>query len=206
MSFDRSTHALASICLVICVASIPTGCADTPLATDTGLGVEAPAQPQPQPSGGVDEDAILSRLSKFRSSPDFVRINQNPYPSALDPEKMVNVYVSVEGWEAFAGIAPEEDGSGLEVPEGTLIVREIQQPIGVVTTLTLMYKGPPGYNPDLNDFWFGVTDPYRTPLVEDGLRMVGELQDCYGCHLARPDDGHLFGVPFDNRSNYQAPE
>lgn len=197
MYFNRSTHPLRWF--AVCLLHVCTGCSDTPTDfTDIGLDSQAPAAVYT----AFDEDEILASLARFRSSADFVRVNQNPYPSALDPDKLVNLYVSAGSHEAYARIAPETAGSGSDVPEGTLIVREIQQPIGVVTSLTLMYKGPPGYNPALNDFWFGVTDPFRTPVEEDGLRMTGEIEDCYGCHLARPDDGYLFGVPADNRASH----
>ena len=193
----RSAVTVPLWCVAALVASVHTGCSDTPLDAETGFESQAP----PLASGELDEDAILASLARFRSSPDFVRVNGNPYPSALDPEKLVNLYVSTGSHEAYARIAPESAGSESDVPEGTLIVREIQQPIGQVTSLTLMYKGPPGYNPALNDFWFGVTDPFRTPVEEDGLRMVGEIEDCYGCHLARSEDGYLFGVPATNRAS-----
>jgi hypothetical protein len=94
---------------------------------------------------------------------------------------------------------PERKGSGVVVRPGTLLIREVLGPRGEVAKLTLIVKGPPGYNPDLADFWFGVTDPDGTPVVDNGVKQLGKLTECYSCHLARATDGYLFGVPLDDR-------
>jgi hypothetical protein len=80
------------------------------------------------------------------------------------------------------------------------------EPSGAVKSLTLMYKGPPGYNPDLNDFWFGVTDPQGVPVQENGKAKLGRLEECYSCHLGRSNDGYLFGVPADVRPDVTPPD
>jgi hypothetical protein len=78
-------------------------------------------------------------------------------------------------------------------------VRQVLEPDGGVAKLTLMVKGPPGYNPDLGDWWFGETDPSGTPLTSDAGVLMGRLSQCYSCHLTRNDDGYLFGVPSSDR-------
>jgi len=154
----------------------------------------------------VDETAILSTLKTFRSSPGFAKLNAEAYLTDLGTGALINVHVSMNGFASYASIVPEATGSGVEVPEGTLIVREVKDASGTVKSLTLMYKGPKGYNPDLDDFWFGVTDPDGTPVQQDGQAKVGKLAECYGCHLARSDDGYLFGVPAANRPGADPPE
>ncbi len=153
----------------------------------------------------VDDYAILSTLSTFRSSPAFVHVNGESYATALGTGALIDVYVSANGFAPYASIVAEADGSLAEVPEGTVIVREVKEPSGAVKSLTLMYKGPPGYNPELNDFWFGVTDPAGVPVLQDGQPRTGRLADCYGCHLTRVRDGHLFGVPGANRPGSEPP-
>jgi uncharacterized membrane protein YgcG len=148
----------------------------------------------------VDEAAIMSTLGGHRDSPAFVRLNDAPYPTALGTGADINVYVSTNGYAAYASITPEVTGSGVTVPEGTLIVREVLEPSGAIKTLTLMYKGPKGYNPDLGDFWFGVTDPAGKPVPDPaGAPKIGRLAECYSCHTPRASDGWLFGVPADVR-------
>jgi len=63
-----------------------------------------------------------------------------------------------------------------------------------------MYKGPAGYNPDLGDYWFGVTDVRGVPLTDDqGRQRVGRMTECYSCHADRAEDDDLFGVPAIHR-------
>lgn len=76
-----------------------------------------------------------------------------------------------------------------------MIVREVLDANGEVAKLTMMAKGPPGYDPTLGAWWFGVTDPNGRPLVQDGQLLVGRLTQCHECHSERADDDFLFGVP-----------
>jgi hypothetical protein len=155
----------------------------------------------------VDEQAILSSLVDFRESPAFVPVNQNVYESALGTGAAINVFVAAHAFDSYSQIDADASGSGATVPEDTLLIREVlDKPGGKVTTLTLMYKGPPGYNPDLADFWFGVTDPEGAAIEEDGARKTGRLQECYSCHLSRAEDGYLFGVPASNRPDVTPPD
>ncbi len=151
----------------------------------------------PEPGVSVDEQSILSAVRTFQASSRFVRLNQAAYATSLASGALINVYLSGDGSGAYAAVTPEVEGSGVALPEGTLIVREV---LGAgASTLTLMYKGAPGYNPELGDYWFGVTDIRGEPVVADGELRLGRLDDCYSCHLERPDDDFLFGVPATHR-------
>jgi hypothetical protein len=158
-----------------------------------------PAPPEAGADLGISEDAILTAVRTMEGSAAFAPMNGAAYVTALPSAALINVYVSDEGHDRYAAIAPERAGSGAVVPEGTLIVREVLGDDDAVATITLMYKGAPGYNPDLGDYWFGVTDPSGTPVAVDGVPQVGRLEACYGCHLDRPDDDFLFGVPAAQR-------
>jgi hypothetical protein len=168
------------------------------LAVLLGASACYPAPPEAADLG-TSEDAILTAVRTMEGSETFAAMNGAAYVTALPSAAFINVFVSAEGHDGYAAIAPEREGSGSSVPEGTLIVREVLDADGAVATLTLMYKGAPGYNPDLGDFWFGVTNPAGEPAVEDGVVQLGRLEACYGCHLDRPDDDFLFGVPVVHR-------
>jgi hypothetical protein len=161
------------------------------------------------PGGGgvsVDESAIMSALSGHRESPAFVRLNDAPYATALGTGASINVYVSANGYVPYASITPDKTGSGAILPEGTLILREVLEPNGAIKTLTLMYKGPKGYNPDLGDFWFGVTDVAGKPALDtNNVAKLGRLAECYSCHTPRANDGYLFGVPASVRPQVATP-
>ena len=142
----------------------------------------------------------MSTLGGHRDSPAFVRLNDAPYPTALGTGADINVYVSTNGYVPYATITPDTSGSNVVVPEGTLIVREVLEPSGAIKTLTLLYKGPKGYNPELGDFWFGVTDSAGKPVLDTaGAPKTGRLSECFSCHIPRATDGYLFGVPADVR-------
>jgi hypothetical protein len=106
----------------------------------------------------------------------------------------VNVWVTAADYASYTRISPDQSGSGASLAPGAMVVREVLGPDGAVAKLTLMMKGPPGYNPTVGDFWFGVTDPAGTPIVDNGVAQVGLLSQCFGCHVARASDGNLFGV------------
>ncbi len=160
----------------------------------TACGTEIPSSSNASVS--VDEAAIMSVLGHHRDSPAFVRLNDAPYPTALGTGANINVYVSANGYVPYASITPEATGSGVTLPVGTMILREVLEPTGAIKTLTLMYKGPKGFNPDLGDFWFGVTDASGRPVLDpSNVAKIGRLTECYGCHTPRAGDGYLFGVP-----------
>jgi hypothetical protein len=171
----RHGRTLLSLAVAVAVAVPAGGC----LVPD----------PEPLASAEIDESSLLSMLPIYDGSPAFTRLNEEPYLTALPSGAALNVWVSSNAFAAYGGIAPETVGSGIEAPEGTMIVREVLDGAGAIETLTLMYKGPQGYNPEVGDYWFGVTDPDGKPI------KMGKLEECYGCHQERAADGYLFGVP-----------
>jgi hypothetical protein len=121
------------------------------------------------------------------------RINAKPYVSAVGTFD-IDVFVAGDIGD-FRKIHPETTGSGVTVTIGTVIVRSVLDAGGNVSKLTLMAKGPPGYDPTIGDWWFGETDATGTPLVDGGVVQVGRLTACHTCHLPRATDDFLFGVP-----------
>ncbi len=153
-------------------------------------------------SGGVDSVAVLESIARngYATSPAFTRVTGAPYASAAAAGTMVSEWVSTFAREAYLAISPGVVGSGATVPPGTTIVRAVLDDDGGVGKLTVMVKGPPGYNGDLGDWWFAVTDPDGLPLDTDAGAEMGKLSACYSCHVPRSNDGYLFGVPLDDRS------
>jgi hypothetical protein len=148
------------------------------------------------PGEVVNPDAFLAELGGYHTSSDFAPASARPFASELDPFPEVQLWVSAEAAAAYARIAPDQDGSGVVLPPGTIIVREVLGADGGVAKLTVMGKGPPGYNPAIGDWWFAVTAPDGTPLAaDDGTPLVGRLEKCVMCHEDRAADDHLFGVP-----------
>lgn len=136
------------------------------------------------------DSAVVDELDDYR---DFSQINRSAYSSTLGTFK-INVFTS-NAKRDYKRIHPEATNTQIELPPGTIIVREVLDSDGEVAKLTLMTKGEPGYDPRIGDWWFGVTDPDGEPLFENGRLQLGRLEECHGCHLPRAADDYLFGVP-----------
>jgi len=161
----------------------------------------AASAPQASPAPDLDESATLARIanSAYRFSPQFVPINRESYESIAASGTRVNVWVSAGDAPSYERISPDRSGSRVNLTPGAVIVREVIQQ-GVTVKLTVIVKGPSGYNPDIGDMWFAVTEPNGTPLVQNGVPVMGRLAQCATCHSLRWEDGFLFGVPRDRRA------
>jgi hypothetical protein len=153
-----------------------------------------------------DEAAVLADVAHgaFRTNTDFTEVNAQAYTSGLSATSKINVWVNKIGAADYEGIEPEVSNSHHTVAPGTVIVREVFDMTGTVTKLTLMVKGPVGYNSTVGDFWFGVTSPDGTPMMDNGEQQMGKLTACFSCHQTRAGDGFLFGVPMAMRHSTAA--
>jgi hypothetical protein len=147
-------------------------------------------------AGLVDTTAVLDSISNaaYRTDGTFKLMNPRPYASAVSGVANINIWVSASSYNDYARIDPAVTGSGATVKPGTTLVREVVDDTGTTDTLTVIVKGPSGYNPSVGDLWFAVTDPLGTPMSESGNPMMGQLTQCFSCHEGRSKDGYLFGV------------
>lgn len=162
---------------------------------DEAGGSVTDAAPTPEPHRMDMVDMQMLDVSSHVAT--FKKINTKPYASTLGTFN-IDDFVSQDSRD-FEKIHPESTGSHVVMPVGTLIVRQVLDANGAVTKVTLMGKGPAGYDPTLGDWWFGVTDPSGTPLSDDTGMQVGRLTQCHGCHIPRAEDDYLFGVPKEDQ-------
>ncbi|HXX69537.1 MAG TPA: hypothetical protein VEK07_20300 [Polyangiaceae bacterium] len=163
-----------------------------------------------EPSIIVDAQAALSQIANqaYTKSPAFTQAS-TLYPSTKDPVDIIE-WVSADAAAAYAQIAPDVDAADVSLPTGSIVVRAVYALAdagsdGAVQYLTVLVKGPPGTNPIVGDWWFGVTDPDGNPLLlpdggpEVGFPMTGT---CESCHNARGSSvDYLFGVPASDRAS-----
>lgn len=143
--------------------------------------------------GDVTSDPDAAMLADVGGYHAMQRIDTRPFASAIAPVD-VNCYAAGDV-ATYREIHPEQDGRGVHVAVGTVIVREVLDDNGKVEKLTVMAKQGAGYDTSLGDWWFGVTDPQGFPLRDDGGNaMLGRLTECHGCHEPRAADDFLFGV------------
>jgi hypothetical protein len=144
--------------------------------------------------GSVDDTDVdelsLDTVDRYQT---LTRLNAQPYTSDLG-SFAINCYVAGD-LTAYRKIHPDRAGANVTLTPGTVIVREVLDAGGQVSKLTVMAKGPPGYDPRLGDWWFAVTDPRGVPLTENGVVQLGRLTQCHNCHIDRGRDDFLFGVP-----------
>ncbi|HEY2511664.1 MAG TPA: hypothetical protein VGI39_12435 [Polyangiaceae bacterium] len=180
----------------------------TPVSSGGTVTVDAGAR-DATPDVQVDDESVLSLVTNgtFRTAKGFTEVTGAPFPTQAGITADVSEWVNLVGAKAYDQISPDETAADVSVPVGTMIVRAVLGADGGTAKLTLMFKGPPGYNPDLGDWWFGVTDPNGVPAVLDGgASEVGRLAQCYSCHIPRSGTGYLFGVSSSDRAGNDAGE
>lgn len=66
---------------------------------------------------------------------------------------------------------------------------------GVLDTITVMVKLPPGAFPLGGDWWYAAADPDGKIRMDAKLQtpLAGLMQNCGTCHLRRSQDDFLFG-------------
>lgn len=132
------------------------------------------------------DTTTLAQALGYRS---FAKVDSRSYTSSVSAYS-IDVYATGDV-ATYMKIHPEVSGSNMTIASGTIIVREVLDASGATQELTMMAKGPPGYDPTLGDWWFADTDPSGAVLGTS----LGRVAACHGCHIPRATDAFLFGVP-----------
>ena len=179
--------------LVAAVLAVPAtlaGCGEDPWATPG----EVPAGTQMPQSAGESPAAptVLPRVLDLFAEP-LKRMNDAPMPS-LTAEGSIELWVSRTGWEEYSQISARRTGSGITLPVGTTVLRAVRDgQTQQILKYTALMKREAGYDPPA-DMWFAVYDAngdlVRTP---EGKELRGRMPACVVCHLARANDGYVFG-------------
>ncbi len=140
-------------------------------------------------TGAIDEDAVVADALDYAN---LTRINLNPFFSQHSGVDEVNVYVLPNAVDDYKSIDPN-DPSAVTFAEGTLIVKE-HISSGEATAVTIMFKGPAGYDPEHNDWWWGMSD------LEGNLLNAGPaVSECVGCHIDVSGTDFVYGIDPSNQ-------
>ena len=133
---------------------------------------------------------------------NFTKINAAATGSQHGLADTVNYWVPAEYAELYRTVAPDDPNqAAVTFPQGTLLVKEHLDSGGATTGLTLMYKAPVGFDPDHNDWWWGLAE-FEDGMYKGSLSQEGAASVCYGCHEGQPNatlTDFVVGVALTNR-------
>lgn len=154
----------------------------------SGVGRAAPAltdTPSPSPTP-VPPTATPQPACSAETVPDFAdyaswtKVNPKPIKGH---EVYVNIYVDDAAKDIYLA------ASGEMFPECAAIVKThlIGADSETVTAVTVMVKMPAGYDPEHNDWWWGMYD-------KDGkvAEMSGKVPVCIACHQPAAATDYVF--------------
>lgn len=176
---------LLTSCCLLSVAGCTSDDAGGDGDVDTGSVTMGDETGDPAP---FDEAEVIGQASDYATT--LTKINVDAFGSMHGLADTVNVFVSPDIAQLYRGIDPDAPAE-VAFPEGALIVKEHLDAEGAFAGFTMMYRGPDGYDP-LSDSWFWA-------LVDaDGVtQQSGAIGLCIGCH--EPASSFVFGVPADNQ-------
>ena len=153
---------------------LAVGCADADRAERADPMDSAGEDEAPQIE--IDEDQIM--LDGRDYAEQLVRMTSEPEDSETHSDAAaVHVWGIEDAVTKFMSINPDDPTQSISFDEGTMLVKEHLDEAGATVGLTIMYKGPPGYNPDARDWFWART---RGEDVTDR----GRVQWCMDCHAA----------------------
>ena len=173
---------------------------DTDVATQGG-GAGAGSRPATElDARSISNEAVmaLARNGTYRKA-GYRRVDRSPFVSTVSPDKLIALYISEGGYDAYTAVSPDDVGSGAALPVGTVIVREVWGG-GALSAVTLMVQLEKGAFPLGGDFWYASLSPDGEVNhdAQTGEPQLGLTERCGSCHLRCADDGFLFGVPLSS--------
>ncbi|NJK31444.1 MAG: cytochrome P460 family protein [Deltaproteobacteria bacterium] len=139
----------------------------------------------------IDEAAVVASALDYADG--LTLINAAPFASAHEAGIDVNVFVDPVNVAAYAALDPNDPGPA-DFPEGTLVVKE-HLVEGSATEITIMYKGPAGFDPEHRDWWWGVA------TLDGTVQASGAgVATCIGCHESVAESDYLYGVDPGNQN------
>lgn len=178
----------APLCLVLALAS--TACDDS-MEDEMDTDTETADSTETGDASGVDEAAVLAQASDFTN---LSQVSDVPTPSQHALADTVTFYAADDIFELYRTVDPEAPVA-VTFPEGALLVKENYDANGDSDGFFAMYKGPEGYDPSGND-WYWLRVDGEGAVGNSGV--VGFCKDCHGGGTAAVSD-YVFGVPLNNR-------
>lgn len=150
----------------------------TPTFLPTSTTVPATAAPTPTPV----PDCLVDGNPAFTDYMTWTKVNLHPIKGH---EKSVNVYVNDQARDVYTAAA------GGVFPVCAMIVKShlLSAESNTVTEITVMVKMPAGFDPEHNDWWWGLFDPSGKTAT-----MSGKVPVCIACHQPAAKEDYVFSV------------
>lgn len=168
MKFRRQSIFISIALIVVLLC----GCTSSPLPPPAIPTLAPTSEPQPDCSAGSAPD--------FSNYATWTKVNPRPLQGH---EVYVNIYVDDLAKKTYLS------ASGETFPVCAIIVKTHleSETSENITAVTIMVKMPAGYDPENNDWWWGMYD-------EDGrvAEMSGKVPVCIACHKPAAAADYVF--------------
>lgn len=133
----------------------------------------------------LDQDEVVASAMDYEAS--LVRLSDGPETSETHADAAsVYVWGSADAADLYNSINPDDPTQAIAFPRGTTFVKEHFDEAGDLAGVTIMYKGPEGYDPEHGD-WFWA----RVRGIE--VTHAGRVDWCSDCHDAAHNSDFVVG-------------
>jgi hypothetical protein len=169
--------------MMLLLSAIASGCgtnpfiAPTPTATATSTSTPLP----PTPTATPVPDCAVGDAPDFSGFESWIKVNPKPIKGH---ETLTNIYVDELAKDIYLS------ASGEAFPVCAKIVKtHLAGDSDIVTAITVMVKMPVGYDPEHNDWWWGMYDAEGKTA-----EMSGKVPVCIACHLPAAPADYVFSL------------
>jgi Cytochrome P460 len=168
--------------VMVFLTVIVSGCganpffAPTPTATATPTSTPLP----PTPTATPLPECAVGDAPDFSGFESWTKVNPRPIKGH---EVFVDIYVNDLAEDTYLSASGETFQVCATIVKPHLESAESEN----TTAITVMVKMPAGYDPDHNDWWWGMYDKEGKTA-----EMSGQVQVCIACHLPAANADYVF--------------
>ena len=154
----------------------------TPTSTATVVPTATPMPPTstPEPTATSQPECATDSRFTFTDYKNWIKVNPKPI---LGHRVYVNIYVNDLAKDIYLSASGETFPVCAEIVKTHLLGADSD----TVTALTVMVKMSAGYDPEYNDWYWGMYD-----MEGKVAQMSGKVQFCIDCHQPVADTDYVF--------------
>jgi hypothetical protein len=167
--------------MMLLLSAIASGCGANPFIALTSTATTTPTSTPlpPTPTATPVPECAVGDAPDFSGFESWTKVNPKPIKGH---ETMVNIYVNDLAQEIYLS------ASGETFPVCAKIVKpHLSGNSETITAVTVMVKMPEGYDPEHNDWWWGMYDAEGKTA-----EMSGKVPVCIACHLPAAPADYVF--------------